>query len=96
MYGRAGGDGQLGAVGGELDAEDGLGSVLPTHVSSRVLTLHVSPPTWWTPNTSLVLESMTTHFPVTVPTTTTSPSQEKAADWTWLLLALVSTIVSTS
>ena len=39
VYGRAGGDGQLGAVGGELDAEDGLGSVLPTHVSSRGHTL---------------------------------------------------------
>ena len=43
MYGRAGGDGQLGAVGGELDAEDGLGSVLPTHVSSRGLTLVTCP-----------------------------------------------------
>ena len=39
-----------------------------------------SAPSWWSPTTSLVRESSTTHFPVTVPARITSPSGEKHAD----------------
>ena len=40
-----------------------------------------SPPvSWWTQWSCLVRLSSANHLPVTVPTTTTSPSQEKQAD----------------
>ena len=42
-----------------------------------------SVPSWCSPYTSRVLASNTIHLPLVIPTTITSPSDEKQADWAW-------------